>query len=81
MSSKEMLLKKLSSYKFAVHELKLFLDTHPKDKETMKKLKEYEEKARELSDEYEEKYGPVKRKNNNTEYWSWVNDPWPWEAQ
>lgn len=80
MSGKEILLKKLSSYKFAAHELKLFLDTHPGDKETLKKLKEYEENAKELMEEYEEKYGPIKRNSTNSAYWSWVNDPWPWEV-
>lgn len=79
MTSRDMLLKKLSSYAFAVHELKLFLDTHPNDKETLKKLKEYEDKANELKEEYEEKYGLIARKTDNKSFWSWVNDPWPWE--
>lgn len=80
MNSREILLKKLSSYAFAVHELKLFLDTHPNDSETLKKIQEYEPKAKELKAEYEEKYGPINRKTDNTSFWSWVNDPWPWEA-
>lgn len=80
MTAREILLKKLSSYAFAVHELKLFADTHPNDKETLKKIKEYEEKYKELKKEYEEKYGLIKRKADNTSFWSWVNDPWPWEV-
>ena len=40
MTGRDILLKKPSSYAFAAHELKLFLDTHPKDKETLKKLSE-----------------------------------------
>ncbi len=80
MTGREILLKKLSSYAFAVHELKLFSDTHPNDKETLKKIKMYEEKYKELKTEYEEKYGLIKRKADNTSFWSWVNDPWPWEV-
>ena len=80
MTGREILLKKLSSYAFAVHELKLFSDTHPKDKETLRKIKDYEEKYKELKNEYEEKYGLIQRKADNTSFWSWVNDPWPWEV-
>lgn len=79
MTGRDILLKKFSSYAFAAHELKLFLDTHPNDKETIKKLREYEAKAKELMKEFEEKYGPIKRKTDETSFWSWVNDPWPWE--
>ena len=79
MTSREILLKKLSSYAFATHELKLFLDTHPNDKETLKKIEEYEEKSKKLMKEYEKEYGPIKRKADNSKFWSWVNDPWPWE--
>ena len=80
MTGREILLKKLSSYAFATHELKLFLDTHPNDKETIKKLREYEAKSKELTKEFEEKYGQIKRKTNDELLWSWVNDPWPWEG-
>ncbi len=80
MTGRDILLKKLSSYAFAAHELKLFLDTHPHDRETLKKLEEYEVKAKELKKEFEDKYGLIKRKTDNTSFWSWVNDPWPWEG-
>ena len=79
MTGRDILLKKLSSYAFATHELKLFLDTHPNDKETIKKMKEYEEKTKLLMKEFEEQYGPIKRKSDDKSFWSWVNDPWPWE--
>ncbi|MBR3987809.1 MAG: spore coat protein CotJB [Clostridia bacterium] len=79
MTGRDILLKKLSSYAFASHELKLFLDTHPKDKDTLKKLKEYEAKYKELKMEFEDKYGLIMRKTDDTLMWSWVNDPWPWE--
>lgn len=79
MTGRDILLKKLSSYAFASYELKLFLDTHPNDKETIKKLEEYNEKTKALTAEFEDKYGPIKRKPDNSMFWSWVNDPWPWE--
>ena len=79
MTGREILMKKLSSYAFACHEFKLFLDTHPEDKETLKKLKEYEAKTKELKLEFEDKYGPISRNTDDSTLWSWVNDPWPWE--
>ena len=80
MTSREILLKKLSSYAFAVHELKLFLDTHPTDKATIKKLEKYTKEYTELKEEFESKYGLISRKNDKPDFWSWVNDPWPWEV-
>ena len=30
---------------------------------------------------YEAQFGPLTAgANKDTDYWSWVNDPWPWEG-
>lgn len=81
MTQREILLKKISMYAFAVHELRMFLDTHPNDKATLKKIDEYEEKLKPLRTEYVKKYGPLMKSDDNTGYWNWVNDPWPWEGE
>jgi hypothetical protein len=31
--------------------------------------------------EYERKYGLLKKSNDNSKKWTWVNDPWPWEGE
>ncbi len=80
MSDREILLKKISTYAFAIHDLRMFLDTHPKDEITIEKIKEYEEKLKPLKEQYEKKYGLLTKKNDNSEKWTWVNDPWPWEG-
>ena len=80
MTSKEILLKKISTYAFAIYEYRLFLDTHPKDEATIAKIAECEERLRPLRLEYEEKYGPLRMSNDNKKKWTWVNDPWPWEG-
>ena len=64
MTEKESLMKKISTYDFAIVELNLYLDTHPKDKEAHRKLEEYETKSRQLREEYEEKYGPIVFRNS-----------------
>lgn len=80
MTQREILLRKISTHAFAIHEYRLFLDTHPDDAETIAKIKECEETLRPLREEYERKYGPLKKKNDNSNKWTWVNDPWPWEG-
>ena len=32
------------------------------------------------SPEFETRLAIIKRKADNTSFWSWVNDPWPWEV-
>ncbi len=81
MTDREILLRKISTYAFAIHEYRLFLDTHPKDQEIIAKIEEYERKLRPLKEEYESKYGLLTKKNNNSKKWTWVNDPWPWEGE
>lgn len=80
MTQKDILMKKLCSYKFAAHEIKLFLDTHPDDTKALKKLAEFEELSKACVEEYESKFGPIKRNSQKIQWWSWVNDPWPWEV-
>ncbi|MGN0453448.1 MAG: spore coat protein CotJB [Ruminococcus sp.] len=81
MTSREILLRKISTYAFAIHELRLFLDTHPKDTKTLAKVEEFEEKLMPLREEYIKKYGPLTKSENPKDYWAWVNDPWPWEGE
>lgn len=80
MTRKEILLRKISTYKFAIYELRLYLDTHPNCRETIAKIREYEEKMRPLVQEYEKEHGLLTKNNDNKNKWTWVNDPWPWEG-
>ena len=79
-TEREMLLRKISTYSFAIHEYRLFLDTHPNCEVTIKKIKDCQAKLLPLVEEYEEKFGPLKKSNDNPKKWTWVNDPWPWEG-
>lgn len=75
-----MLLRKISSVRFALAELKLFLDTHPDNKDALTMFGAYDEKNRKLTDEYEKRYGLITADGgfDNTE-WEWIKGPWPWE--
>ena len=44
---------------FAAHELNLYLDLHPEDKNALTLFNEYRRKANSLLDKYESMYGPL----------------------
>lgn len=81
MNEREMLLKKIGTYKFAVTDVDMFLNTHPGDTEMLKKREEYMSKLKPLIASYEQAYGPLTRPNNETNTWSWVKNPWPWDME
>lgn len=71
------LLRELSSTQFAAFEMHLYLDTHKCDKKAMEMYRKYNERAKALAAEYEEKFGPLTHEAGSGE--AWVMDPWPWE--
>lgn len=81
MNEREILLKKIGTYRFAILDLNIFLDTHPNDTETLNKVKEYEKLLAPLAAEYEAKFGPLTKKENTANTWTWVKDPWPWDME
>lgn len=82
MSNREALLKKISVASFAAWELHVYLDTHPSDQRALKSYNQYKEKAKALTAEFEEKYGPLTSCDMYGDTsWKWINDPWPWEKQ
>jgi spore coat protein JB len=34
-----------------------------------------------LQEEYEEKYGPLRKEANTANKWQWVKNPWPWDNE
>ena len=81
MTEREMMLKKIGTLKFAIVDLNLFLDTHPGDTEMLRLREQYEEELRPLTESFEKKYGPLTKSDNNTNTWTWVRDPWPWDTE
>lgn len=80
MNEREMLLKKISEQQFAAHEVALYLDTHPKNREALEAFRAYRDTAEKLQKEYNEKFGMLtQRCPNNGTSWSWVENPWPWD--
>lgn len=81
MTKRETLLKKLSTYQFAAHDLQLYLDTHPDDEETLEKMNRFKQQAKVLASEYEEQFGPLRKGVSEGNMWSWIKSPWPWENE
>lgn len=72
---------KLASLYFVIVELELYLDGHPKNRDALARYKCVVEEYEELAECYEEKYGPLMARNNNSaKEWLWATNPWPWEV-
>ena len=80
--NKAELKRKIYSYDFAIHELVLFLDTHPTNKKALMLLEEYRKRRADLVATYEERFGAFIVKPCDvpvTGCWRWLEGPWPWE--
>ena len=67
---------------FASHELNLYLDNYPNDKEALNLFTKYRKMANDLIQNYERRYGPLTvsgEVNSNTPF-RWESEKWPWEV-
>lgn len=82
MTEREELLKNIKMYDFLVVEARLFLDTHPMNKQAIDYFNKYVTKKKELEKEYNEKYGPINDTDtSDPNKWLWALEPWPWEME
>lgn len=74
-------LSELQALDFVVHELVLYLDTHPDDTEAFELYKQYAAMAKEARMKYVDTMGQLSAHNPpNTKSYAWTNDPWPWNG-
>ena len=67
---------------FSAHELNLYLDNYPNDKEALDMFNKYRKMANDLIRNYERRYGPLTVSgeiNQNTPF-KWESEKWPWEV-
>lgn len=84
MNEKAMLKRKIDALDFSIHEMVLFLDTHPHDRQALQMLREYRRHRREAIANYEAKCGPYVKTVDDAkskDYWNWIDSPWPWEKE
>ena len=73
------LLTYLNALTFAAHDINLYLDVYPDDKDMIKLFNQYREESIKLLMEYQEKNGPIviTSDENNVYPFRWI-DGWPW---
>lgn len=73
-------LAELMALDFVVQELKLYLDTHPEDREAFQALQTCIRLSREGRRRYVEQYGPITVDDlRSAEEYTWADAPWPWQ--
>ena len=79
-SEQARMLTSLSALDFAAHDINLYLDLYPNDRDMIELFNKYTNEAKKVRDEYEKKYGPILVNNEDGKYpWDWNKSPWPWE--
>lgn len=80
MTPQKLLLQKIKQYDFALKELNLFLDTHPNCRRALASFEKYKKLREEAVADYIRNFGPITPdQNTDTQRWSWIDSPWPWE--
>lgn len=80
MNERQMLLNKIQKYDFAIKELNLYLDTHPDCRRALTLFNKYNGLLKSAEDEFARRFGPINpTQTNDSQHWSWIDDPWPWE--
>ncbi len=80
-NNKAALLRQIQEAGFTLHELVLFLDTHPTDRQALAMYRTYQKKYAELIAQYEAEHGPLTAYgvNGQAQNWTWGKDGWPWQ--
>lgn len=81
MTEREKMLQQVRMYNFALIDVGLFLDSHPKNAAALAYHAQNQAKYDEAVAAYESKFGPLtilRAKDENE--WKWIADPWPWEG-
>lgn len=72
---------KIKEVSFALFETVLYLDGHPNCQQALSHYESLREELEELTEQYEEKYGPLTMYGNEGNTWNWISNPWPWESE
>ncbi|MDO4608922.1 MAG: spore coat protein CotJB [Clostridia bacterium] len=84
MNEKMKLKRCIDALAFSIHEIVLFLDTHPHNRQAMSMLSEFRARRADKIKEYESRYGTFVETVIDvkpTDRWTWLDCPWPWETE
>lgn len=82
-SEQEQALLNLNQMQFAMHDLNLYLDVFPDDRNMMNQFITFRNNYNRLLEEYENNYGAININSsslNNTPF-GWVIEQWPWDRR
>lgn len=80
--NKKQLLAFIDEVSFALDDIALFLDTHPTNRQALASYENYKGMRRQAIKDFNQLYGPLnKYQVNDSNYFDWVNKPWPWEKE
>ena len=88
LNDQESMLFQIQKVGFVLDDLRLYLDTHPEDKEGLKLLKSLIRRKKRMMSEFAEKFYPltpdcmadIYEKNPDSEYYCWQKGKIPWEG-
>ncbi|MBQ8095372.1 MAG: spore coat protein CotJB [Clostridia bacterium] len=82
MNRRDVLLRAVQKYDFALYDLMLYLDTHPNCREALMLYRKYRKERANAVEEYTRKYGPIEALQSKAEHkWDWGQGPYPWERE
>lgn len=81
MNEQAQLLTYVDFLSFAAHDINLYLDNFPNDRDMIELYNHYQTETKRAIKQYESAYGPLYVSSNATSKypWSWNSLPWPWE--
>lgn len=74
----------IRAYDFSIHDLELYLDSHPCDTRALCLRENLIAERKECVKKYETMFGRyvvTSREAGNSDRWDWICGPWPWEYQ
>ena len=81
MSEQRKMMEAVYTNGFAADEARLFLDTHPDDKEALAYYQKKMNMFHQAVQRYEENFGPILPESAGTGgSWAGAKTPWPWEG-
>jgi len=67
---------------FASHDIRLYLDNNPNDREMINLFNKYQKQAQDALNEYEQRFGPINMlTESDVNMFSWAAYSWPWEME
>ena len=80
---KNQLMCEIMAIDFAITDIKLYLNTHPDDKEAINLYNSLVKKRLAMIDSYQSMFGPIiaETYDKSVDHWRWIDDPWPWDKE